>query len=275
LARHAQEPADIYAVIRYLLPAVGTQHSFLVTPDQLAEAEQTALAGLPSPVAKLLPNRLGYVAIEGLFTANQEQETEFATLTQQLIRDVDAQTPCGWIVDLRRNTGGNMWPMLTGLGPILGEGVAGKFVEPDGHELEWSYRSGQAFLDDAGLTQVAGRAYHLQGEAPPVAVLIGAATASSGEAIAISFRGRPHTRSFGALTAGLSTANQGFPLSDGAMIILTTAFMADRTGQVYGSTVSPDEIIDREDPFAFLEEVRLPQLAIDWLLAEPACIAQD
>jgi len=31
----------------------------------------------------------------------------------------------GWIVDLRGNGGGNMWPMLAGVGPVLGEGVVG------------------------------------------------------------------------------------------------------------------------------------------------------
>ena len=52
---------------------------------------------------------------------------------------------------------------------------------------------------------------------------------------------RPRTRSFGLPTAGLSTANGTFPLSDGAMILLTTAIEADRTGRRYGDKIEPDE----------------------------------
>jgi C-terminal processing protease CtpA/Prc len=36
---------------------------------------------------------------------------------------MDQGNLAGWIVDLRNNGGGNMWPMLTGIGSILGEGV--------------------------------------------------------------------------------------------------------------------------------------------------------
>ena len=59
----------------------------------------------------------------------------------------------------------------------------------------------------------------------------------------IAFKGRPHTRSFGQPTNGLSSANGTFPLPDGAMILLTTAIEADRTGKQYGEKVDPDEII--------------------------------
>ena len=52
---------------------------------------------------------------------------------------------------------------------------------------------------------------------------------------------RPHTRSFGLPTNGLSTANETFPLPDGAMILLTTAIEVDRTGKRYGDKVDPDE----------------------------------
>jgi hypothetical protein len=54
-------------------------------------------------------------------------------------------------------------------------------------------------------------------------------------------------------TAGLSTANDTKALPDGAMIMLTTAVEADRTGKRYGEKLSPDELIpapatDTDDP---------------------------
>ncbi len=50
-------------------------------------------------------------------------------------------------------------------------------------------------------------------------------TAAPGS-VAVAFRGRPDTRSFGVRTCGLSTSNRGFVMSDGATLILTTATLA-------------------------------------------------
>ena len=144
---------------------------------------------------------------------------------------------CGWIVDLRTNGGGNMWPMLAGLKPFLGDEPLGTFVSRDNTSPPW--KAGQAV-----------------GVEPPAAlrgleqVLTGPRTASSGEAVAISFKGRPRTRSFGQRTIGLSSANDSFPLPDGSMILLTTAIEADRTGKLYGEKVDPDETIPAAGPGA-------------------------
>ena len=203
LAGGAQAPVNTYSAIQYVLRKAGGHHSFFQTPKRAAEADRLTVADNPPPRGKLLLDQLGYVAVEGVLLADPEPGIEYATLVQQLIRDLDAQSPCGWIVDLRQNTGGNMWPMLAGLGPLLGEGVAGKFIDPEGLTTEWSYRNGQSFIGDEGVTQVNGPAYQLQVKHPPVAVLIAPNTASAGEAMVISFHRRPNTRSFGRSTAGL------------------------------------------------------------------------
>ncbi len=45
-------------------------------------------------------------------------------------------------------------------------------------------------------------------------------------------------------TRGISTANSGYRLSDGAVIVLTFAWLADRTEHVYGGVIEPDVLID-------------------------------
>ncbi len=135
-----------------------------------------------------------------------------------------------------------MWPMLAGIGPVLGEGLAGYFVDPDSVTRAWVYEDGAAGID----TLVIARAdpfYDRAAGPPAVAVLTDGRTASSGEAIAVAFRGRPEARSFGSATFGVSTANTGFALPDGAVIFLTVAWMADRSGTVYGGRVEPDEAV--------------------------------
>jgi C-terminal processing protease CtpA/Prc len=85
---------------------------------------------------------------------------------------------------------------------------------------------------------------------------------SSGEAVAIAFRGRPVTRFFGAATGGLSTANAPIPLRDGAIAVVTIGVDLDRTGRRYGGPVEPDEVVpgDGEGP----DEPALLR-AVEWI----------
>lgn len=272
VARYAQTPADTYGAIRFALSQLGDQHSSFYTPDQMAEFSEMTASDNPPPRGKLLLEKIGFIAIEGFWGFDRDT---YATSAQQLIREIDSQNPCGWIVDLRENTGGSMWPMLAGIGPILGEGDVGAFIDAYGHKGVWSYRNGQALSDGQAIAQVSGQAYTLKVSSPPVAVLTGIHTGSSGEAIVVSFRGRPNTRSFGLYTAGFSTGNQGFALSDRAVVNLTTVVFADRTGQTYGDRIHPDEIVDDVRQFTFLMDEAIPQPAIDWLMSQPACSAQN
>jgi len=265
-AQGAQQPWETYDAIRFALLQLGDRHSFFMTRPEAAQRHYIRVDDNP-PQGKLLEGKLGYIAISGFGGSDLEQVTRYATEVQQITREVDAHNPCGWIVDLRQNDGGNMWPMLAGIGPILGEGYVGAFINPDGQKTMWSYFNGQARLQDEVSAQANDPAYQLQRWMPPVAVLTSKSTASSGEAMAVAFHGRPNTRSFGEGTAGLSTANEGYDLSDGAMIILTVATFADRTDQMYGGVIEPDEFVDQRssgsDP--------VQQAAINWLIRQPSC----
>jgi len=46
-----------------------------------------------------------------------------------------------WIVDLCGNGGGNMWPMLAGIGPLLGDSIVGRFGAETG-STRWYSRLG-------------------------------------------------------------------------------------------------------------------------------------
>jgi C-terminal processing protease CtpA/Prc len=153
-----------------------------------------------------------------------------------------------------------MYPMIAGLGALIGEGELGSFKDASGQITNWFYRDGQAGEQDLSYTKVSHPEFLFDSDETPVAILIGPHTASAGEATAISFRGRSNTRFFGEPSGGLTTANQGYPLSDGAMIILTVAVELDRTGLEYGGSIIPDVATS------------IPESdATDWLLSQPAC----
>lgn len=143
-----------------------------------------------------------------------------------------------------------MWPMIAGIGPVVGEGHLGSFVEPDDDTLKWFYNDGASLLGQNPIAEVSGEPYELHRSDPPAAVLIGDRTASSGEAVVVAFQGRDQTQTFGFPTAGLSTAIRGFRLRDGAVLGLAVSTFADRTGRLYGGSISPDVYAEEppEDP---------------------------
>lgn len=267
-AREAQTPSDTYETIRFVLRKLDDHHSLFLTPHQVAQYRRATVCDNSTPRVELVEDKLGLVILPGFGSADLEQLSKYATNVQHMISEIDAKNPCGWVVDLRENTGGNMWPMLAGVGPILGEGRAGAFVDPDGEVTYWSYVDGKALLGDDVVVGVDEPAYELQEPSSPVAVLTSGSTASSGEAIAVAFRGRSNTRSFGGGTMGVSTANRDYELSDGAMILLTVSTFADRTGQTYGGVITPDELVGRSDS----ESDSVLQAAVNWLLNQPACV---
>jgi len=255
----AETTRDTYYGIRNALDRLGDNHSFFREPSSLKKDSKVNT----DPIGMRLTNQVGFIRVPA-FSGTDKQANELALRIQSLIREVDSSSIKGWVVDLRHNTGGNMWPMLTGVGPILGEGLVGQFIDPDDNVSKWYYSNGQSKLNNITMTKVSNP-YTLINQKPFVAVLTDGYTASSGEAVTISFIGRDNTKSFGNYTYGVSTANSGFPLSDGATIILTVAYMVDRNGAVYGSKIKPDVLVGgqfKDDP---LDNDVVVNEAVAWL----------
>jgi C-terminal processing protease CtpA/Prc/uncharacterized protein GlcG (DUF336 family) len=238
-------------------------------PQTLTVERRRFSTNLP-PTGQRLENRIGYVQLpahsgSGTF----DDGRDYATITQRLIEEIDGEETCGWVVDLRRNAGGNLWPMLAGIGPILGEGEVGGSVRSDS-TTPWRYERGRALASDSTRFRTSIN-YSLRQADPLVAVITSGSTASSGEAIVVAFKGRPDTRFFGEATNGIPTSNIGFPLSDGAVLNLTVGFMADRTGQTYDAPIEPDEAIEVDWERIGTDDDPVLEAALVWLNAQEAC----
>lgn len=272
-AGNAQRTSHTYDAIRFALFKLGDNHSFFLEPQSKnqsiipIQSEDNLIVSLLNSKKGLVGIRIreniGFLRIPA-FSGSGVASTNFANDIQNLIKEIDSSNIKSWIVDLRHNMGGNMWPMLAGVGPILGDGLVGKFIDPDSIVLNWYYEDGKAILESATCVQVNN--YHILFNSNPyVAVLTDSLTASSGEAIVVAFRERPKTRSYGNYTYGLSTANRGFVLSDGAMILLTVSTMADRNGNLYGNKIKPDEIVIGEFKVNPTDNDNVVNTAINWL----------
>lgn len=221
-----------------------SQGTYIYNPDPPPPCSDS-----PGWPAVSVPQSIGYIKVGAFAGQDAGMAAQFAVSIQERIRATDSDTLTGWIVDLRGNGGGNMYPMIAGIGPVLGEGLAGAFVSPTGAtDGRWGYTDGAAWLEDSSggspgpITRVPAP-YQPMRPNPKVAVLTNCWVGSSGEAVVVAFRGRPNTRSFGTPTGGISTANRGFWLSDGGTLLLTVSTMADRQLTVYGKAIRPDEEI--------------------------------
>lgn len=239
----AQTIEETFVGIRLALTMLNDNHSFFIPSDGQPFGGDSRLDCNFSPAESMgiVPENIGYIKITS-FSGSEGGEL-FATEIQNKIKEQDNDGTIGWIVDLRGNTGGNMWPMLAGVGPLLGNNTVGHFIDPDDIAYPYGYSFGASVSGNSNIVQLTE--YHLMKDQDArVAVLLDNAIASSGEAIAIAFIGRPNTRSFGTATCGLSTANSSIPLSDGSSLILTTSYMADRNKNKFGVPIEPDVEVD-------------------------------
>jgi C-terminal processing protease CtpA/Prc len=213
---------------------------------------------------------LGYVGIPHF--ASPGYHTAFAAAGSQIVRNASEAGSCGWIVDLRLTAGGNYSPMVTAVGALLGNGRFAGWQSVSGSQTWLSYEHGTISDDDTTVSSylLAGAGDPIE-PAPPVAVLTGPQTASSGEVAALAFVGRPDTRFFGERTAGLTTPIQGFYLFNGALIGLAVAAMTDRNGTTYLEGITPDEPVSIDWTTFGTEDDPVIASARTWLLDQPSC----
>ena len=274
MASAAKTTADTYGAILYLvgqLTQAGDAHAQFENPltAKLMAQGGVALSGTtmtPPPSVSLVDRRVGYVGVPAISSlpASPNSRRYVSTALSSISSLQAKDRPCGWIVDLRANTGGDMYPMLLSVGPILGEGRLIGFVARKGSTLYVSYRD--STLSGDGEPVAAPLKVAVFSPAPSVAVLVGPATVSSGEAVAIAFRERPNTRSFGAPTGGATDSPQTYRLADGAAVRVSVEWDVDRRGTVYKHPIRPDVAVSEHLP-----DKAVVQAAEKWLLSTASC----
>ncbi|WP_157436599.1 S41 family peptidase [Actinospica robiniae] len=242
--------ADTHAFLLAVLHRAGGPHSHLTPPPGSAPTRQrspqmTAALGPPTPTGHLIdepPAAVAYLRLPKLSEGRKNTRSYLAAGTA-VMRSLIAARPAGWIVDLRANIGGGIWPMLAVAAPLLPEGVLGHFLLPDGRAEVWSAHHGRIKHDGKTMarSRTRTRTHRPGDDQSRIAVLTSRHTSSAGEAVALAFRAQPRARLIGAPTAGMSTANRTHILRDGTRLRISASVYADHNRVPVDGPVPIDE----------------------------------
>lgn len=235
MIENAKSYDNTYDAIRKALSVGGGKHSMLMTKSESQDTTESYDEVLPTVSLD------GDIAIIKLpdFLGTAEAGQKYAKVAEDFIHE-NRDKIKGVVLDLRGNTGGDMGPMATAVSSLL----------PDGELVYYHYRSYDVPVTlKNGVVSNAGTGgkslYPDEKLNVPVAILTDDMTASSGEALALCFRGLENTRTFGAPTAGYTSVNMLYNMYDGAQMYLTVAFDKARTGEIFKETpIEPDVATD-------------------------------
>ena len=262
---------DAYETVNWCFRQISEMHSFIMPAASAAvyNNDTVVLKGKPNLSRLVGPlkgellkdNSVAYLNIPWVSTSDPSVCTRIADSIQGLIEILDSKGADKWIIDLRQNSGGNCWPMLAGIGPLLGDGICGYFVSQD-EKIPILYKNGAAMQGKQVRCKVS-RPYKMKSAKQWIIVLTGPKTSSSGEIVALAFKGKERTLFYGQPTAGFTTANASYPLSDKSLLVLSVCMEADRTGKVYEGSIQPDELI--RPGLAYPHEDAAKSAAVMWL----------
>ena len=229
----------VIELLNYAIDEVDI-HSYILTKDQYKRLETGKSQLTPFPFqGKIIDRKYAMVSIDGFLGVDSTSSDNYADSLQNLILNLYLKKPIGWIIDLRNNTGGWEYPMIAGLGPILGEGILAYEVNRDGKiENEYSY----ARLNKNGILkkqiELIDSAFIFDKKLPTV-VLVGNNTASAGEFLTQCFYENKKTVLIGEPTYGVPTGLRGFFMPDSTQICVTSSIFKNRNMKGNGKPIQP------------------------------------
>ena len=237
LAEASPGEAGRTAAIRHVLGALKDGHSTYRPPGASPSPDSTAVHRMPVAVATVGDGGIAHLVINA-WSGGNDAIIAASRSVREALNTALSNERCGLVLEISSNSGGNMWPMMGGIAPLYDEGTLLTFEARSGSTQVVDVRDGALRMNESifpavALEPVSERPAH-------IAVIIGPRTASSGEILALAFRGQANVRFFGQPTAGVTTGNRSIRLSNGGLLALTTSRIRDRSGHVQQGSIEPD-----------------------------------
>lgn len=233
LSQNPETLEEAQAIINKAAKVAGGKHSHLLPADK-AQAREKRSNEEVSPSVTMIEDGICMIHLPA-FAGDDENCHRYARTVLDSIPD----TVKGVCIDLRGNHGGNMYPMIAAVNRFLPDDVFLKF------KMRRRFQSVMP-INKEFVAKVVGIDIEPRINCP-VAILTDEATASSGEAVLLSFRGLDNVRVFGSPTAGYASANESIIFYNGSILALTVSCDIARTGEVFcEDPITPD--VETESP---------------------------
>ncbi len=279
LAENKESVEDLKPALQYLINSLGDKHAAFRSPkDYSIIVQYTGAITQTDTVSlsldffntvvndvsarfsyQLLDTGIGYLKIVGIGPGDVQKQADFIREGILALKEKQVNK---WIVDLRFNGGGNMEPMFCGLAPLIGEGFVGGAINNNGEMRTYTIEAGN-FINYGRLACEMETVPGI-GADEKVAVLLSRYTISSGEMIAVAFKGRDQTQFIGEPTAGYTTGNGYDQISDDLAMVISQDVFMDRNKVVYREKVGVDVYSEFQHGVDLQEDNQIIN-AISWL----------
>ena len=242
----SQEPETLeeaQEIINKAAKVAGGKHSYLM-PANKAQAREKRSNEEVSPSVTMIEDSICMIHLPA-FAGDDENCLRYARTVLDSIPD----TVKGVCIDLRGNHGGNMYPMIAAVHRFLPDDIFLKF------KMRRRFQSVMP-INKEFVAKIVGIDIEPRINCP-VAILTDEATASSGEAVLLSFRGLDNARVFGFPTAGYASANESIIFYNGSILALTVSCDIARTGEIFcEDPIAPDveTVSPEEDALSWLKD---------------------
>lgn len=237
------------------------EHTFIRVRTAWRRALATPPQGwLPRPMPEILLDprarvgtiRLAHFIMTGHAAAERRDTSSFVRLVTRTLQAWQAEEDGGLrglILDFRRHHGGSMWPLARAFASLLGTGTplySWGNKRPEFSDRVWTVADPAA---PQGVRWGRVCPNETQQQWPPIALIVGPGTYSSGEIGAAMFWGKPGVRSFGQSTGGGLSVNDEHTLkacgSDdgGSSLVLTQLLVTTSDGVFHADErLTPDVV---------------------------------
>ncbi|MGE8292703.1 MAG: S41 family peptidase [Sphingobacterium sp.] len=262
--RHINEVNQLKPYFEKLLKTLKDGHSslFFEETGQDKESEQDQFekmavmtdkeAGIPPKNFQhyMINSKYAYINVPPVMLENRKYVD---TIGIQL-KNLDAQEPKAWIIDLTENNGGNIMPMIWQFPSLLDTDKTYAYVDAQGKETKaityYTVESPEdlTYFQLFQLEPDQVKPVKLRHNDIPIILLTSNITASSGEFFTAHFKGQKNVKVIGQKTGGLTSGNAPFNINKNCMVMLTTSVLKDRNGKVYkiAEGIEPDLVFPIE-----------------------------
>ena len=233
LSQDPETLEEAQEIINKAAKIAGGKHSYLMPADKVQAREKRSNEEV-SPNVTMREDGICMIQLPA-FAGDDENCLRYAKTVLDSIPD----TVKGLCIDIRGNHGGNMYPMIAAIHRFLPDDVFLKF------KMRRRFQSVMP-INKEFVAKVVGIDIEPRINCP-VAILTDEATASSGEAVLLCFRGLDNVCVFGSPTAGYASANESIIFYNGSILALTVSCDIARTGEVFcEDPITPD--VETESP---------------------------